>query len=62
MPAQSKGQVIQRQWELLRLIPSHDIPERTTAELSGARYRRVCAEAREPFAKEHLLSVIESHP
>jgi len=35
MPAQSKGQVIQRQWELLRLIPSHDIPERTSAELSG---------------------------
>jgi predicted DNA-binding transcriptional regulator YafY len=36
MPAQSKGQVIQRQWELLRLIPSHDLPGRTAADLSAA--------------------------
>ena len=36
MPAQSKGQVIQRQWELLKLIPSHDLPGRTAADLSGA--------------------------
>jgi predicted DNA-binding transcriptional regulator YafY len=36
MPAQSKGQVIQRQWELLRLIPRHDSPGRTAADLSGA--------------------------
>src|ERR1700687_4119499 len=36
MPAQSKGQVIQRQWDLLRLIPRHDSPGRTAADLSGA--------------------------
>jgi predicted DNA-binding transcriptional regulator YafY len=36
MPAQSKGSVIQRQWEMLRLIPNHDMPGRSAAELADA--------------------------
>ena len=36
MPTRSKGDVIQRQWEMLRLIPSHDLPGRTAADLATA--------------------------
>jgi predicted DNA-binding transcriptional regulator YafY len=36
MPAQTKGNIIQRQWEMLRLIPGHDLPGRTAADLAGA--------------------------
>jgi predicted DNA-binding transcriptional regulator YafY len=36
MPAQSKAIVIQRQWEMLRLIPSHELRGRTAAELASA--------------------------
>ncbi len=36
MPAQSKGNVVQRQWEMLRLIPGHDMPGRSAAEIAVA--------------------------
>jgi predicted DNA-binding transcriptional regulator YafY len=36
MPAQSKGHIVQRQWEMLRLIPAHDLPGRTVADLADA--------------------------
>jgi predicted DNA-binding transcriptional regulator YafY len=36
MPAQAKGNIIQRQWDMLRLIPGHDLPGRTAADLVGA--------------------------
>ncbi len=36
MPTHNKSDVIQRQWEMLRLIPSHDMPGRTPAELATA--------------------------
>jgi predicted DNA-binding transcriptional regulator YafY len=36
MPTHSKGDVIQRQWEMLRLIPSHDLPGRSAADLATA--------------------------
>jgi predicted DNA-binding transcriptional regulator YafY len=36
MPAQAKANIIQRQWEMLRLIPGHDLPGRTAADLAGA--------------------------
>lgn len=36
MPAQSKGHIVQRQWEMLRLIPAHDLPGRTAADLADA--------------------------
>jgi len=36
MPAQSKGSVIQRQWEMLRRIPAHDMPGLTAADLAAA--------------------------
>ncbi len=36
MPTHSKADVIQRQWEMLRLIPSHDLPGRTAADLASA--------------------------
>ncbi len=36
MPTRSKSHVIQRQWEMLRLIPGHDLPGRTAADLATA--------------------------
>jgi len=36
MPAQAKGNIIQRQWEMLRLIPGHDLPGRTASDLAAA--------------------------
>jgi len=33
MPSQPKGDVIRRQWEMLRLIPAHDRPGKTAPEL-----------------------------
>jgi predicted DNA-binding transcriptional regulator YafY len=36
MPQHAKGDVILRQWEMLRLVPSHDHPGRTAPELAGA--------------------------
>ncbi len=36
MPSHRKGEVIQRQWEMLRLLPVHDQPGRTVFELAEA--------------------------
>ena len=36
MPAQAKGNIIQRQWEMLRLIPRHHLPGRTAEDLANA--------------------------
>ncbi len=36
MPSHRKGDVIQRQWEMLQLIPAHDQPGRSTQELAAA--------------------------
>ncbi len=36
MPSHRKGDVIQRQWEMLQLIPPHDQPGRSTSELAAA--------------------------
>jgi len=36
MPSHRKGDIIQRQWEMLRLIPTHDQAGRSTPELARA--------------------------
>lgn len=36
MPSHRKGDVIQRQWDMLRLLPTHDMPGRTSQELTLA--------------------------
>ena len=36
MPSHRKGDVIQRQWEMLRLLPAHDLPGRSVPELTDA--------------------------
>jgi predicted DNA-binding transcriptional regulator YafY len=35
MPSQSKGDVIRRQWEMLRLIPAHDQPGKAATDLAA---------------------------
>ena len=36
MPSHRKGDVIQRQWEMLHLVPAHDHPGRSTREITDA--------------------------
>jgi len=60
MPAQSKGYVIQRQWEMLRRIPTHDKPGCTAAELAAALDARGYAVTRRTVERdlEHLQAVM----
>jgi predicted DNA-binding transcriptional regulator YafY len=60
VPTRSKGPVIQRQWEMLRLIPAHGLPGRTAAELSKALDVRGYAVARRTVERdlENLRAVM----
>ena len=61
MPAHGKGYVIQRQWEMLRLIPRHDLPGRTAAELAAALSMRGYEVTRRTVERD-LESLLECMP
>jgi predicted DNA-binding transcriptional regulator YafY len=61
VPAQSKGNVVQRQWEMLRLIPGHDLPGRTAAEIAVALSARGYEVARRTVERD-LDSLLECMP
>lgn len=61
MPTQSKGGVIQRQWEMLRLMPSHDMSGRTVADLATALAIRGYAVTRRTVERD-LDSLLQSLP
>ena len=60
MPAQSKAFVIQRQWQMLKLLPSHDMPGRTAGDLAVALATRGYDVTRRTVERdlEHLRAVM----
>jgi predicted DNA-binding transcriptional regulator YafY len=61
VPAQSKGHVMQRQWEMLRLVPGHDRPGRTAAEVAAALSMRGYDVTRRTVERD-LESLLECMP
>lgn len=61
MPTQSKGNVVQRQWEMLRLIPGHDHPGRTAADVAAALSMRGYEVTRRTVERD-LESLLECMP
>jgi predicted DNA-binding transcriptional regulator YafY len=61
MPSHGKGDVIQRQWEMLRLIPSHDMPGRTAVELTASLEMRGYQVARRTVERD-LDSLLDCMP
>ena len=61
MPANAKGNVMQRQWEMLRLIPRHDMPGRTAAEVAAALSMRGYEVTRRTVERD-LESLLECMP
>ena len=61
VPAQSKGNVVQRQWEMLRLFPGHDMPGRTARDLAAALAIRGYAVTRRTVERD-LENLLECMP